>query len=310
LELSTATNAVALPVDQAILLTRYVVARWGADPVAWLVVADGEPPQAGRWKRIGREVFADNVHAPVIVCAGHSASMVDQFRDQAWVDAFSVQPIADNSDQALKQAFASPLWQQWTNKPVRPILQMTPYENALIGQSHKRFTSDEVRHDAYWTELMAPVAGLTYGGQGVVNWDPTTEPTTDKSPGASLPLWHKALFMPAAKQMGALARVMNAIDFRQLRPDRKAVTSQPGDASPNRQIVAATKERRNLTIAYVPADRSLEIAVDALPSPPTVTWFNPRNDETSPAVAVVSGQTCQFPTPAEGDWLLVARKGK
>jgi hypothetical protein len=180
----------------------------------------------------------------------------------------------------------------------------------LIGQSHKRFTSDDVRHAAYWSELMGPVAGLTYGGQGVVNWDTTIGPATDKTPGASLPLWQKALFMPAAKQMGTLARLMIAIDFWQLRPAPKAITTQPGDLSPHRQIVAAATEQKNLTLVYVPAERTLEISVDALPTAPSVAWFNPRNGEGSPAVAVVSGQTCQFPTPAEGDWLLAAKKGK
>jgi hypothetical protein len=40
------------------------------------------------------------------------------------------------------------------------------------------------------------------------------------------------------------------------------------------------------------------------------TWTNPRTGETHPAVAVVVGKTCQFPTPAPGDWLLTIRAGK
>jgi hypothetical protein len=310
LELGTATNAVALPVDQAILLMRYVVARWGADPVTWLVVADGDRKQAERWKKIGREVFGNIDHSPVVLCAGHDPSMLEQFRNQPWVDVFSVQPVANNRDQDLKQAFTGPLANAWTNQPARPILQATPCENALIGQSHKRVTSDDVRHAAYWCQLLGPAAGLTYAGQGVINWDPTTEPTTDKTPGASLPFWHKALFMPAAKQVGTLAGLLSATYFWELRPQQNAVRTQPGDLSLQQQIVAAETEYKNLTLVYVPASRTLEVSVDALPSPPTVTWFNPHNAATSPAVGVVSGQTCQFPTPSEGDWLLVAQKGK
>src|SRR6266850_1228702 len=48
-----------LPADQAALLFRYVTARWGADPVAWLVCPDAGNPAipAGDWKKIGRAVF-------------------------------------------------------------------------------------------------------------------------------------------------------------------------------------------------------------------------------------------------------------
>ena len=63
-------------------------------------------------------------------------------------------------------------------------------------------------------------------------------------------------------------------------------------------------------LVYVPEDRTVEILLDALPPSPNVSWFNPRTGETSPAVAVVGGRTCQFPTPDPGDWLLVMKSGK
>ena len=56
LELQSQKNAATLlPDDQAELLVRYVVARWGADPVAWLLAfeSDTSAKNVGRWKRIG-----------------------------------------------------------------------------------------------------------------------------------------------------------------------------------------------------------------------------------------------------------------
>ena len=35
-----------------------------------------------------------------------------------------------------------------------------------------------------------------------------------------------------------------------------------------------------------------------------------RAVEKSPAVAVVTANTCQFPTPAEGDWILFMKTDK
>src|SRR5206468_4773788 len=81
----------------------------------------------------------------------------------------------------------------------------------------------------------------------------------------------------------------------------------PGKESPGRFIAAARTDAKDILIVYVPEDRTVEIKLDALPPSPNVTWINPRTGENSPAVAVVTQNTCQFPTPTEGDWLLVTR---
>ena len=51
--------ASALPDEQAELLLRYIVARWGAEPAAWLLAFDGgdRSQKVERWKRIGQSVF-------------------------------------------------------------------------------------------------------------------------------------------------------------------------------------------------------------------------------------------------------------
>ena len=68
-EMEAEASAVALSDDQAVLLVRYVVARWGAEPVAWLLAVEGDSKAKNieRWKKIGRAVFAGRQHAPVSV---------------------------------------------------------------------------------------------------------------------------------------------------------------------------------------------------------------------------------------------------
>jgi hypothetical protein len=80
--------------------------------------------------------------------------------------------------------------------------------------------------------------------------------------------------------------------------------------SPGLFIAAAGTETKDLSVLYVPEERTLEIVLEALPASPSVTWFNPRTGQNSPAVAVVGGHSCQFPTPEPGDWLLVMKAGK
>jgi hypothetical protein len=180
----------------------------------------------------------------------------------------------------------------------------------VVGQSDKRFGSDDVRHAVYWSLLLAPPAGVSYGGQGVVNWDPAVGPKDEQTGASDLPMWRKALFMPAAKQMLHLARFMNSIDFWTLRPEQKAVALQPGQQSPGRFVTAAGTEDHSLSVVYVPEERTLDLFPDGLPRSPSISWFNPRTGENSPAVAVVGGRSCQFPTLNPGDWLLEVKAGK
>jgi hypothetical protein len=312
-EMQSQTNlTVALPDDQAELLVRYIVARWGADPVAWLIAFEGDTgaKNVGRWKRIGGAVFGARAHAPVVLVPGETQWLLDEFRDQKWVDVFGYQSVTDVTEDALKWTFTGPLAAEWKKEPARPVIPFAPYENGAIAQSGKRFSSDDVRHAAYWSLLLAPPAGVSYGGQGVVNWDTTVGPKDEQTKATDLAMWRKALFMPAAKQMSSLAKVMTSIDFWKLRPDPKAVAAQPGEQSPRRFIAAANTQENTLSVVYVPEDRTLALLQEALPHSPTVSWFNPRTGENNPAVAVVAGGSCQFPTTEPGDWLLVLKAGQ
>jgi hypothetical protein len=162
----------------------------------------------------------------------------------------------------------------------------------------------------YWSLLVAPTAGVSYGGHGVWGWDDGTKPPTDHA-GTGTPMaWQKGLKMPAAEQMAKLYDFFTSIEFWRLRPTPVFVVNQPGKDKPGRYLAAARTDNKDLMIVYVPEDRTVEIKLDSLPPSPQVTWTNPRTGESSPAVGVVTTDTCQFPTPAEGDWLLVMKSGK
>jgi hypothetical protein len=312
-ELHSQTNvAPALTDDQAELLVRYAVARWGAEPVAWLLAFDGESTgkNVGRWKRIGEAVFGARAHAPVVLYPGETQWVFDEFRDQPWIDVLGYQSVTDVTDDAVKWAVAGPFAGEWQKEPTRPLIVFAPCENGVASQSRKRVSTDDVRHAVYWGLLQSVAAGVSYGGQGVVDWDMSLEPKDDPTKGADLPLWRKAMFMPAAKQMSYLAKFMSTVDFWKLRPQQKVIAAQPGNESPRKFIAAAGSEPNMLSLFYVPEVRMLDVAFNALPQSPSVGWFNPRTGENNPAVAVVDGRSCQFPTPDPGDWLLVVRAGK
>ncbi len=301
----------ALPDDQAALLVRYAVARWGANPVAWFIAVgdDNQPKQIARWKRIGHSVFT-SPHLPVILYPGPNLGLFDTFRDQDWVDAWAGQSFNDVTDDALKQGFDGPFSKEWTKDPARPIICIIPRENAAAPRSSKRFTADDVRHSIYWSLFTTAPAGIGYSAEGVADWNTSIEPKDQKARETEFPLWQKSLFLPGAKQLTALANFLSSMEFWRLRPEPSFVANQPGNQVPHRFIAASGTESKDLTLVYSPEDRTLEIMLEALPPSPTVGWFNPRTGENSPAVAVVGARTCQFPTPDPGDWVLVMKAGK
>ena len=301
----------ALAEVQAALLVRYVVARWGAEPVVWLLACDGDRRRrpSASWKKIGQAIFAASSHAPVLLYCGDTPALLEDFKEEKWVDAFGYQNVTNLTDEALKAAFSSAFIRDWKKEPVRPLIPFAPYENG-IAPSQKRFTSKDTRRAVYWGLLASPPAGVSYGGQGVVNWDETVQAQGDKIPGADLPAWHKAMFMPAAKQLGYLARFAASNDFWRLRPQPAYLASQPGNSAPGGYIAAAGTEAKDLSVVYVPEERTLNVLTNALPPSPSVTWLNPRTGESNPAVAVVGANSCQLPTPDPGDWLLIMRAGK
>ena len=296
-----------LPEDQAILLARYMVARWQANAAVWMLGGDGHyfGSEGEKWRRIGRAVFGDIAHAPVVMHPQGRHWVLHEFKDEKWIGIIGYQSGHGDSDESLSWLTGGPLTQDWEKEPRHPLINLEPpYEGHLAYQSRQPLSADLVRRTLYWSLLNAPTAGVSYGGHGVWGWDDGTKPPTDH-PGTGTPLpWQKALLLPGAQQMTNLAAFFNMIQFHQLRPLPGAVVNNPGIQAPGKYIAAARSVKGDLTVVYVPEERTIEILLASLPPSPEVKWFNPRTGETSSAVAVITDTTAQFPTPSEGDWIL------
>jgi hypothetical protein len=296
-----------LPEEQAILLARYMVARWQAHPVVWILGGDGHyfGSEGEKWRRIGRAVFNDITHAPVLMHPQGRHWVQREFKDEKWTGIIGYQSGHGDNDESLKWLTSGPITQDWEKEPRHPIINLEPpYEGHLAYNSKQPLSADLVRRTLYWSLLNTPTAGVSYGGHGVWGWDDGTKPPTDH-PGTGVPLpWQKALFLPGAQQMTNLVTFFSMIEWNQLRPLPGAVVNNPGNTNPRKYIAAARSTKGDLTVVYVPEERTIEILLASLPPSPEVKWFNPRTGETSAAVAVITDTTAQFPTPSEGDWIL------
>jgi hypothetical protein len=298
---------VSLPEDQAILLARYMVARWSANDVAWILGGDADyrGAKADRWKRIGRAVFGEIAHAPVTMHPGGMQWVWQEFAEERWYGFVGYQSGHGDDDRTLRWQIDGPPAVDWMKRPHRPFVNLEPcYEDHVAYQSGKAITPEQVRRAIYWSLLHTPAAGVTYGGHGVWGWDDGTRPPTDHA-GTGTPMpWQKALTMPGAGQMKHLSDYFTSIDFGRLRPAPEAVVNQPGSHEPKRFIAAARTDGKDLLVLYVPEDRTVDVKLDMLPHSPRASWFNPRTGEASPAVGGATAGALRFRTPSEGDWIL------
>lgn len=295
----------SLPEDQAILLARYMVARWGAYHVAWILPGDADyrGEKAERWKRIGRTVFGGSPHAPVIL---HPAGMIwigDDFAGEAWMDVIGYQSGHGDDDLTKAWLVEGPPATQWDRTPVRPVINLEPpYENHVAYQSRKPHDADDVRRALYWSLLVSPTAGVTYGGHGVWGWDDGTAPPLNH-PSTGIPLpWEHALKMPAAEQIVHLADFFSAIEWWKLRPAQSLLAVQPGEVEKRRYVTAAQSDSGDLVVVYVPEDRKIFLRENQLQSNLSAQWFNPRTGE---YIVAVSVDGLAYQTPGDGDWVLV-----
>ncbi len=302
----------SLPEDQAVKLARFMVARWQALPVVWILPGDGDyrGEKAERWKRIGRAVFGDIHHAPTMLHPGGRHWNLPEFQNETWLDIIGYQSGHGDDDATLRWIYDGPPARDWQLEPARPFLNLEPpYENHIAYQSRKPHPPENVRQAMYWSLLNAPTAGVSYGGHGVWGWDDgTTHPTDHAGSGTPLP-WREALRMPAAEQVRHLSKFFNELEYWRLRPAPEMLAKQPGSESAGRFIAMARSVEGDFAVGYVPSDRAIELKLNQLPPRPQITWFNPRDGTRSPAVGVVTDASLQLPTPAAGDWLLLIRAG-
>jgi hypothetical protein len=307
-EIDSVNPGVSLPEEQAALLARYMVARWGAHHVVWILNGDGDyrGEKAERWRRIGRAVFGDRPHAPVVL---HPCGMnipFDEFRQEAWLDLMSYQSGHGDDAATLRWIWDGPPARVWREAPPRPLINLEPpYEDHIAYQSRERVSAHTMRRAAYWSLLVAPPAGVTYGGHGVWGWDDGTAPPV-AHPNTGIPRpWQAALLLPGAEQIAHLAAMFGALDWWRLQPAPELLADQPGDADAAAFVAAASTAEGDLALLYTPQAARLEVDTHRLQPGLRARWFSPATGQFQAAQRDGPPERSVFATPGEGDWVLL-----
>ena len=304
-EINATNPGFDLPEDQAILLARYMVARWDAYPVAWFL--GGDAPYTGehaaRWRRIGRAVFGDVDHAPVTLHPNGMSWFAPDFDTETWLDHIGYQSGHGDDEATARWLVEGPPATGWQTLTARPIINLEPpYEGHIAYQSGLPISAALVRTRLAWSLLVSPTAGVTYGAHGVWGWDDGTS-APENHPASGIPLpWQQALRMEGAEEIVHLGAFLDGIEWWRLVPAPELVVVQPGGL---RFIAASRSVEGDLAVVYVPEDREVTLRLDLLRPDLTGTWVSPATGE---SVAVDPGAGT-LSTPAAGDWWLTLTAG-
>lgn len=296
----------ALPEDQAALLARYMVARYGAYQVLWILGGDGDyrGPKAERWKKIGRAVFGDGRgHRPVTLHPRGMQMPWAEFKDEPWVTFFMYQSGHGNDAKKWRWNATEGGAVDWKMEPARPVIDgEINYEFHLDYQSQRPIGEAQVRRAAYYSLLAAPPAGVTYGAHGIWPWIRKPEVPLDHPRSGVAPAWWECLDSPGGRQMKVLREVFESVAWWKLRPDRSLLAEDPEDPEFRTYIMPARSEDGTFALIYLPANPSVKLDLRKLQGKPKAAWIDPRTGERRPAAL-----HAEMKTPGQGDWLLLVQ---
>lgn len=270
--------------DQVALIVRYMMARWSADPVIWILPCEGTEAEAleaaALWRYAGGANFGKGSQAPVLVYTS-SPKAWEQMSALSWVDA---------------GALPAPAFANLPNQPQpKPLLAILPAENTVSPDDARRILAEDVRGQLYSALLSGQIAGFGYSANGLPVWN-------SKVDDDGYPFWRKVLFMPGAKQVSLAGRIAEKVHFWKLAPAESLLAED----SRNIGVWISASPKEDALLAYVPVGASLVLR-SALPADAKASWYNAQTSQLAPVVPVEEAGKWRFTPPEAGSWIFVSR---
>jgi hypothetical protein len=304
----------AWPVERLIRFARWLRARWGAYHMAWSLGGDGDfsGERAERWKVVGAEVYTDPPERLVTMHPFGWSWVGDEFRDQSWLTFYVYQSGHSDDEAKVRWLPEGPHSTDWLQPPPRPIINIEPnYEDHPSYPSGVRFTASEVRRATYWSLLVTPTAGVSYGHFSLWAWASEQEPVGQGIRRQSeylLEPWWTVLDTPGAQSMTVAKNYFASGEWWRLRPAQDLLAEQPGTDDAGRFIAAARTESNDWTVVYLPKGGEVRLK-SGVANGASARWFDPRNGHWSVAGCEEDGDGREtFVAPDGGDWVLDLRR--
>ncbi len=293
-----------LPDQECIRLARYIVARYQANHVTWVLGGDGQyyGELEDRWKFIGKEVFRDDPPGPVTLHPNGRSWIGELYDDEDWYDYVGYQSTHGTTERHvnfINRTVAG----GWRSLSPQPVINMEPcYE-----QIRNEIFEDDVRNACYWSVFAAPPSGVTYGHDGTWPWLREGEKPENHLYTPEVDTWDVGIELPGSRQVAYLGTFFRKLKWWEMRPAQELLIEQPGGEDYRHHISVLKSGDNGTLLVYVPVPLETGIRLP-LEGDYTGEWFNPVSNDYRPAALKTEGRVVRATNPFEKDGILVLRR--
>jgi hypothetical protein len=290
-----------LPDREAILLARYLVARYGAHHVVWLLGGDGRyvGELEDRWKHIGREVFKDKPQGLSTLHPYGGSWVGDIYGQEPWFDMDAYQSSHGTGKRTI-EFINRTIAEGWKSNPPKPVINLEPcYEEIRMA-----IFEDDVRNACYWSVFATPPGGITYGADGIWPWIRAGEKPLNHRYVPGVSTWDQAMDLPGSHQIAYLGAFMRDYEWWNLRPAQDLLLEQAGRDNFRKHVSVLKSQDSKCILVYLPQKQEIKLRLPASKSY-RAKWFDPVKNSYTDADVGLEGRVLQAGSPLEKDAVLV-----
>ncbi|EAZ83020.1 apiosidase-like domain-containing protein [Algoriphagus machipongonensis] len=295
-----------LPIREAVILAKYIVARYQGNHVLWTLGGDGKyyGDLEDRWKSIGSQVFGDGKHQGLVTLHPHGLSWIgDIYENQDWYDVITYQSSHSNSENTVNWINKGPIAKQWDNLRPMPLINTEPnYEEIFF-----RITAKDVRNASYWSVFAAPPSGITYGANGIWPWLREGEDIENHESAIGTHSWKQSLDFEGSKQIGYLNEFINQFDWWNFKPANDLLVDQPGDEKFDQFVSVVSNEEKSKILIYSPVKQPFKL-FNINGNTYQLRWFNPIDNTYMEGNLSPKDPILEFENPLDQDMVLVLER--
>ncbi len=281
---------------------RYLVARWGAQPVVWCLAGEGAMPyylsadrdgdialQRRGWTELARYVREIDPFGRLLSI--HPTDLgTRQVEDPSVLDFDMLQ--TGHGDRASLPHTLRCVEAAYAGQPTMPVVNSEVcYEG--IGESCRQ----EVVRLMFWSSVLGGACGFTYGANGLWQLNRKDQPYGPSPHGMSWggPTWEEAMALPGSGQLGLAKQILAQWPYQRFEPHPEWVEPHATPEQPDQAVAAGVDGE--VRLVYLPAG--------LVWNPPTFTALVPGRTYQVKLISPVDGHEHDLgahTADADGHW--------